>query len=128
MMSYIQFFNNMLMDFCIKYQSQILYSGVIIIAISPLILMGSRLHESSKNYLIMWLIRNISIIVSYCSLALMIIAPLCMEIKSNKVNTFFWIQVIFGALIMKSAQTMLFEFWEWLPEKPTTQRVASNQQ
>lgn len=128
MMTYIEFLNNMLTDFCIKYQSQILYTGVIIIAISPLILMGSRLHENSKNYLIMWLIRNITIIVSYCSLALMIIAPLCMEIKDNKVNTFFWIQVIFGALIMKTAQTMLSEFWEWLPEKPTTQRVASNQQ
>lgn len=128
MMSYIQFFNNMLTDFCIKYQSQILYAGVVIIAISPVILMGSRLRENSKNYLIMWLIRNMTIIISYCSLALMIIAPLCMAIKFNKVNTFFWIQVILGALIMKIAQTMLFEFWEWLPEKPTAQRVASNQQ
>ena len=110
MMSCIQFFNNMLMNFCIKYQSYILYTGVVIIAISPAILMGSRLHESRKNYLIMWLIRNMTIIVSYCSLALMIIAPLCMEIKFNKVDTFFWIQVILGALIMKLAQTMLIEF------------------
>lgn len=108
----------MLIDFCVKYQSKIIYTSIAIIAISPIILMESRLHENSRNYLLMWFVRNIWIIMAYFGIALMIITPLCMEIQLNKINVFFWIQVILGVMIMKIAQTTLFEFWEWLPEKP----------